>query len=1364
MEAEDQDENKAAEDQSPKPAKKRVSQSQDVQIEPCADFFAVVGPGDTLDVDEKSDLHDPRKMHELWLSAIVDIKILYQDKFPEDFALPVGYEVIRQTPNGAPANLDTSSKYWSTSRETLVCFKRRSSLPHAERNISKYISDIKVVFASDKPAAGYEIVRTIDERGGEGEPGDVNRRGTFESGISTFLAVKINDNEHSNIYHSEPSVQELAIIFPTHGDMIPFGHVLVDANLNRGVGTKSAVYMTIKRGPKIGLCDLPLDAKTVDRYPKTDTKVKRSAESKAEDLHLPSMLPMFCFPHGIHLESCRKFSQPLPKAFNFVFTESTGRRVHVACLIMYQEVSQDALSSLRRQYEKSSMSWSSTGSFSDEDGMEPPDSPGVAGAAEGNREIIVAPTASCLLSHSPIYRGMKRFLKQIYQMSQSNMPLPIERFIAAFVSHTPMTWPGGPTLHLHLDLGIHSTRNSALEPIQISRPDPKAPPMLDLDFDMPFWSLSTGDVIAVISLMLVEKSILFKSSSSTRLNETIEVLMALLFPFCWAHAYIPRLPDRMIMVLDMPSPFIAGLAVDNEEETEFLLETLTFTDGQVFIVDLDASTIEPRSGVEQVLKGLPSDPYKEFQRLLSTQLCMFSNARPGNTSVEFDSAFDLPALQSGSLSSDMAAQQTADRFVDHLLRQETVDPASVIIQNATMIFLSEILGDYQPFINRDACRDATLVQDMFNREEYFDFEKFLAQVPKGSRVFMDAFVHTQMFQYFIQSRIEESKEDFRLQFFDEFREKVGLMREKIAATEGRGSTFRRSSVQDIRDRDAFIPGHFLEGRVRFKGRENTSLQKKEINPDEESHRYIVIGGPTRAGLPDDQTFSYPDGWPAQLDQDKLILTDDHIHQSLVDHKVQAALHITRLDRLRLVHTTKSQTFRSLEIEQEDEKRAVRSMMLFVASYLLCLPHRVSAPPETAPASVLQEILRALGLLLHLEALGLLEFVDEVTWRSIIIACGKCGGVMRYVANALFGMMEKQRIKPNVVTQGQYTEALQSVDCLTEGVIKSWSPVSFAADEDDDLEHDESNHIAGDWLEISGMFWCKRHNAAQVLTRLQLRPDLTNLGIPGLTQLVIPPGRSIFARGVLVHARIAKMIGEDPSVLASSPSTWPSFSATPPASSEQTSSSASLSAEEPPEIPSEPLCLDQTTDPEPEKAAATDQPTVADAKEEFVLPPPPDMERFTTAQAEVEAKADEESPTIGHEQPSIPSPPPEEAELLMPTSGSAEASDNASEPTSKAKMRPQFVVRMWSATPCPKCHETLLDEVMLYRLPLHANSFDDLSIMCNCRSPFVPYLKAKVEHKSGEEELMEVPYLSPVVVHAKLNEVSFSRFKYLKALF
>jgi hypothetical protein len=101
------------------------------------------------------------------------------------------------------------------------------------------------------------------------------------------------------------------------------------------------VYIAIATGPSTGVCDVPFLPQTIDRYPVKDH----------HDFPLPTgELPMFCFPHGLYLQSKRSTDAPLPSFFSFVFTNMNSERIYVACLCFYEKVPEKLASALRKKF------------------------------------------------------------------------------------------------------------------------------------------------------------------------------------------------------------------------------------------------------------------------------------------------------------------------------------------------------------------------------------------------------------------------------------------------------------------------------------------------------------------------------------------------------------------------------------------------------------------------------------------------------------------------------------------------------------------------------------------------------------------------------------------------------------------------------------------------------------------------------------------------------------------------------------------------------------------------------------------------------------------------------------------------------
>ena len=79
------------------------------------------------------------------------------------------------------------------------------------------------------------------------------------------------------------------------------------------------------------------------------------------------------------------------------------------------------------------------------------------------------PSALLLTSHHPFADAFRTFLCQIYRLSRSSLPVPIERYVANFCAETPL--PPRGRIRVRLALG-----DIAME---LTRPALNAPPALD---------------------------------------------------------------------------------------------------------------------------------------------------------------------------------------------------------------------------------------------------------------------------------------------------------------------------------------------------------------------------------------------------------------------------------------------------------------------------------------------------------------------------------------------------------------------------------------------------------------------------------------------------------------------------------------------------------------------------------------------------------------------------------------------------------------------------------------------------------------------------------------------------------------------
>jgi hypothetical protein len=405
---------------------------------------------------------------------------------------------------------------------------------------------------------------------------------------------------------------------------------------------------------------------------------------------------------------------------------------------------------------------------------------------------LFAPKCLCIITHWPFYRGLRSFLQQIYRISLSPAAVPIERYIAYFTHYVPLPPPGVHALHLHMDLGLRDpVENSSLTPITLRLPDARGLPLMDLDYDAPFRALSIDNVVKVFLLLLLEERVLFLSSSTSLLTETTETILTLLFPLEWLSCYIPRLPNKLLEVLDAPGSLIIGIHTEGSTANWSCPE---LTD-PIWIVDLDHNRIADASAAKAAELAALSDDMPLLEPLKAKLRAELerANVAPAASPEELrerDSAFELPAIPGAD---------------DEGLSKPKLSPGA--IRDAFLIFVCDLLGGYTRFFNNqvraaphtsprtaqgaaaslpavyvlstDAAatpRHAPSVhQEGAQGQERdpngvfgaFDVQGFLASFdPKTSRPLVERLSLTQMFAALVQKRTEHNHDMDRLVFFE----------------------------------------------------------------------------------------------------------------------------------------------------------------------------------------------------------------------------------------------------------------------------------------------------------------------------------------------------------------------------------------------------------------------------------------------------------------------------------------------------------------------------------------------------------------------------------------------------------------------
>ncbi|RQM29471.1 hypothetical protein B5M09_011953 [Aphanomyces astaci] len=131
---------------------------------------------------------------------------------------------------------------------------------------------------------------------------------------------------------------------------------------------------------------------------------------------------------------------------------------------------------------------------------------------------VYSPKCIVVLSQYPFFSAFRTFLQQIYRLSLSEAPLPLERYVANFVSEIPV------------------------------------------NFRPLFQMLDLNNVLAVFTCLLLEQKVALCSMHLSVLTPIAESLQALLFPLYWQGAYIPILPSSLLDIIDVFDPFAPEIA------------------------------------------------------------------------------------------------------------------------------------------------------------------------------------------------------------------------------------------------------------------------------------------------------------------------------------------------------------------------------------------------------------------------------------------------------------------------------------------------------------------------------------------------------------------------------------------------------------------------------------------------------------------------------------------------------------------------------------------------------------------------------------------------------------------------------------
>jgi DENN (AEX-3) domain len=243
---------------------------------------------------------------------------------------------------------------------------------------------------------------------------------------------------------------------------------------------------------------------------------------------------------------------------------------------------------------------------------------------------VFLPKCVVLLSAYPYLVAFREYLTQLNRLSKiGEMTVPIERYITNICCEIPAPPPGS--------FEVQTTIMDSI--IKIWSPPHNQPiAWVSLPFSQLFECLDIDNIVLVWHCLVLERQVLLTSTQLSILTTAAEILLSLLFPMRWSHAYIPVVPHFLIPILSAPMPFLCGINKAN------LAEALYDLSRECVVVDLDKNLVTLGPDTEP-LPPLP--PYQDSclrDQLHSNVGMVFREARSLTKNDDYsDSGSHLPS-------------------------------------------------------------------------------------------------------------------------------------------------------------------------------------------------------------------------------------------------------------------------------------------------------------------------------------------------------------------------------------------------------------------------------------------------------------------------------------------------------------------------------------------------------------------------------------------------------------------------------------------------------------------------------------------------------------------------------------------------
>ena len=346
----------------------------------------------------------------------------------------------------------------------------------------------------------------------------------------------------------------------------------------------------------------------------------------------------------------------------------------------------------------------------------------------GFRDYVFIPFCMCLISKYPYVLQMKKCLQSIYGLIINyNNDLKddvegnqINNFIMHLINSIPI--PAIKTrVHFYIPYFDEGVRLECpkLNDLQIINNSVS-------DFLQYF---SIDNIIIIFKCIIFEKKILFIDDDYTRLSNTTDTFISLLYPFQWMHTYIPIMSDQMLKYLETFLPFLNGINTSLMPLVTELFKTGDMEESEeMFLIYINQNVIKLGSTlvgkkvnrnkyIEENMPNLPYNLEKELRNKLK------------------------------KLKDDIEERKIDPTKVD-------LSDLNLKLRNAFIEMFVKMFHDYDRYI----C--------FLDDDVVFNKNLFLENIPKQDKKFYDEFIDTQLFQLFTQNIVNDDLNYFKYKIND----------------------------------------------------------------------------------------------------------------------------------------------------------------------------------------------------------------------------------------------------------------------------------------------------------------------------------------------------------------------------------------------------------------------------------------------------------------------------------------------------------------------------------------------------------------------------------------------------------------------